>query len=142
MRLLKITVLILKKIISEHYNPLILKIRNLSKPVIAAVNGVAAGAGASLALCCDLIVAKKSAKFVQAFSKIGLIPDSGSSYFLPRLIGIQKAKALMITGDSISAVEAEKIGMIYKYYEDDDFEKNSLNLMQKILLVRLLYHFH
>ena len=122
----------IERIISEHYNPLILKIRNLSKPVIAAVNGVAAGAGASLALCCDLIVAKKSAKFVQAFSKIGLIPDSGSSYFLPRLVGFQKAKALMITGESISAVEAEKIGMIYKYYEDDDFEKNSLNLAKNI----------
>ena len=119
-------------IIQEHYNPIILKVRNLNKPVIAAVNGVAAGAGASLALCCDIIVASENASFLQAFSKIGLIPDSGSTYFLPRLIGIQKAAALMMTAESISAHEAEKMGMIYKVYPQDDFEKESWNLVSKL----------
>ena len=119
-------------IIQEHYNPIILKIRNLNKPVIAAVNGVAAGAGASLALCCDIIVASENASFLQAFSKIGLIPDSGSTYFLPRLVGIQRAAALMMTADPISAHEAEKMGMIYKVYPQDDFEKESWNLVSKL----------
>ena len=119
-------------IIQEHYNPIILKIRNLNKPVIAAVNGIAAGAGASLALCCDIIVASENASFLQAFSKIGLVPDSGSTYFLPRLVGIQKAGALMMTAESISAHEAEKMGMIYKVYPQDDFEKESWNLVSKI----------
>tara|TARA_Y100001954_G_scaffold224627_1_gene264250 strand:- start:6 stop:776 length:771 start_codon:yes stop_codon:yes gene_type:complete len=119
-------------IIQEHYNPIILKIRNLNKPVIAAVNGVAAGAGASLALCCDIIVASENASFLQAFSKIGLIPDSGSTYFLPRQVGIQKAAALMMTADPISAHEAEKMGMIYKVYPQDDFEKESWNLVSKL----------
>ena len=119
-------------IIQEHYNPIILKIRNLNKPVIAAVNGVAAGAGASLALCCDIIVASENASFLQAFSKIGLIPDSGSTYFLPRQVGIQKAAAIMMTADPISAHEAEKMGMIYKVYPQDDFEKESWNLVSKL----------
>ena len=119
-------------IIQEHYNPIILKIRNLNKPVIAAVNGIAAGAGASLALCCDIIVASENASFLQAFSKIGLIPDSGSTYFLPRQVGIQKAAALMMTADPISAHEAEKMGMIYKVYPQDDFEKESWNLVSKL----------
>ena len=119
-------------IIQEHYNPIILKIRNLNKPVIAAVNGVAAGAGASLALCCDIIVASENASFLQAFSKIGLIPDSGSTYFLPRQVGMQRAAALMMTADPISAHEAEKMGMIYKVYPQDDFEKQSWNLVSKL----------
>ena len=113
----------LKSIVREHYNPIILKIRELEKPVIAAVNGVAAGAGANIALACDITIAKKSASFIQAFSKIGLIPDSGGTFFLPRLIGMQKALALMMTGDKVSAEEAEKLNMIYKVVEDDDFEE-------------------
>jgi len=109
-------------IVSEHYNPIILKIRNLEKPVIAAVNGVAAGAGANIALACDITIAKKSASFIQAFSKIGLIPDSAGTYFLPRLIGLQKAVALMMTGEKVSADDAEKLNMIYKAVEDEQFE--------------------
>src|SRR5215467_10841848 len=101
-------------ILSEHYNPIIRKIRKLEKPVIAAVNGVAAGAGANIAFCCDIIVAAASASFLQAFSKIGLVPDSGGTYFLPRLIGWQKASALMMLGDKITAEEASQLGMIYK----------------------------
>lgn len=111
----------LKKILAENYNPIVKRIRNLSKPVIAAVNGVAAGAGANIALCCDVVVATASASFIQAFSKIGLIPDSGGTYFLPRLIGFQKTSAMMMLGDKITAEEAEKIGMIYKFFQDDIF---------------------
>ena len=109
-------------IVKEHYNPIITKIRNLEKPVIAAVNGVAAGAGANIALACDITIAHEKASFIQAFSKIGLIPDSGGTYFLPRIIGTQKALALMITGDKVSAKEAEGLNMIYKCLEADAYE--------------------
>lgn len=111
----------LQRILSEGYNPIIERIRTLAKPVIAAVNGVAAGAGANIALACDIVVATESASFIQAFSKIGLIPDSGGTYMLPRLIGFQKASALMMLGDKVGAVEAERIGMIYTYYSDTEF---------------------
>ena len=111
----------MQKILSEHYNPIVTRIRKLNKPVIAAVNGVAAGAGASIALCCDVVVASKSASFIQAFSKIGLVPDSGGTFFLPRLIGFQKASALMMLGDKIMAEDAEKMGMIYKHFSDELF---------------------
>lgn len=94
----------LTTILQEHYNPIIEQIRQLQKPVVAAVNGVAAGAGANLALACDIVVLAKSASFIQAFSKIGLIPDSGGTYFLPRIIGFQKASALMMLGDRKSVV--------------------------------------
>lgn len=113
------------QILSEHYNPIVKRIRNLPKPVIAAVNGVAAGAGANIALCCDVVVATVSASFIQAFSKIGLIPDSGGTFTLPRLIGWQKASALMMTGDKVAADDAEKMGMIYKVFADDIFEDES-----------------
>jgi 2-(1,2-epoxy-1,2-dihydrophenyl)acetyl-CoA isomerase len=113
------------KILSEHYNPVIKRIRNLPKPVIAAVNGVAAGAGANMALCCDIVVASHSASFIQAFSKIGLIPDSGGTYFLPRLIGWQKASALSMLGDKVTATDAEKMGMIYKVFPDESFGEES-----------------
>jgi 2-(1,2-epoxy-1,2-dihydrophenyl)acetyl-CoA isomerase len=115
----------MKKILSEHYNPIILRIRRLEKPVIAAVNGVAAGAGANIALCCDVVVASGAASFIQAFSKIGLIPDSSGTYFLPRLIGWQKASALSMLGDKVSAADAEKMGMIYKVFSSDTFEEES-----------------
>ena len=111
----------MQRILSEHYNPIITRLRNMPKPVIAAVNGVAAGAGANIALACDIVVAAKSASFIQAFSKIGLIPDSGGTYTLPRLIGWQKASALMMLGDKINAAEAERSGMIYQYFEDELF---------------------
>jgi len=119
-------------IIQEHYNPIIKKIRNIEKPIVAAVNGVAAGAGASLALACDIVVATESATFVQAFSKIGLIPDSGGTFILPRLIGMQKAAALMMTGEPVLAKDAEQMGMIYKSYSDSSFESESWNLVSKL----------
>src|SRR5580765_1398864 len=106
----------MNRILSEHYNPIVIRIRELEKPVVAAVNGVAAGAGANLAICCDIVVASSSASFIQAFSKIGLVPDTGGSFFLPRLIGWQKAMALMMLGEKVPASEAERIGMIYKVF--------------------------
>ncbi|MBS1921340.1 MAG: enoyl-CoA hydratase/isomerase family protein [Bacteroidetes bacterium] len=118
----------MKKILSEHYNPVIKKIRGLEKPVVAAVNGVAAGAGANIALCCDIVVSAQSASFIQAFSKIGLIPDSGGTYFLPRLIGWQKASAIMMLGEKIPAADAERMGMIYKVFSDETFSENAINI--------------
>jgi 2-(1,2-epoxy-1,2-dihydrophenyl)acetyl-CoA isomerase len=110
-----------ERLVDEHYNAMIRKIVNLTKPVIAAVNGVAAGAGANIALASDIVIAKQSASFIQAFSKIGLIPDSGGTYILPRLIGYQKAKALCMMGDKITAEQAERMNMIYKVCEDEIF---------------------
>ena len=109
----------IKRIVEEHYNPIILRIRNIEKPFIAYVNGVAAGAGANIALACDIVCAAKSASFIQAFSKIGLIPDSGGTFTLPRLIGMQMASALMITGDKLSADEAKQFGLVYKVFEGE-----------------------
>ena len=116
------------KILSEHFNPIIRKIRALKVPVVCAVNGVAAGAGANIALSCDVVIASASASFIQAFSKIGLIPDSGGTYFLPRLIGFQKASALMMLGDKVTAEEAERIGMIYKVFDDNEFSEASIHI--------------
>ncbi|MBK7884682.1 MAG: enoyl-CoA hydratase/isomerase family protein [Chitinophagaceae bacterium] len=115
-------------ILAEHYNPIIKKIRNLPKPVVCAVNGVAAGAGANIALACDIVVATEKASFIQAFSKIGLIPDCGGTFMLPRLIGIQKASALMMLGDKVNATEAERIGMIYKVFSTETFAEESMQI--------------
>ena len=125
----------LTQIVQEHYNPIIKKIRNMEKPVVAAVNGVAAGAGASIALCCDIVVATESASFIQAFSKIGLIPDSGGTFFLPRLIGMQKAAALMMTAEPVTATDAVNMGMIYKVFSDDSFEEESWKLVSKLAMM-------
>ncbi len=122
----------MSRILSEHYNPIIIKIRELKKPVVAAVNGVAAGAGANIALCCDICVAKESASFIQAFSKIGLIPDSGGTFFLPKLIGWQKASAIMMLGDKIDAATAEKWGMLYKYFPDETFEIEAMKIAETL----------
>jgi 2-(1,2-epoxy-1,2-dihydrophenyl)acetyl-CoA isomerase len=115
----------MEKILSEHYNPIVTRIRNLPKPVVAAVNGVAAGAGANIALACDIVVATESASFIQAFSKIGLIPDSGGTFHLPKLIGFQRASALMMLGDKVSATDAKQMGMIYQTFPDAEFEEAS-----------------
>lgn len=120
------------KIVNEHYNPMAKIIRRVEKPVIAAINGVAAGAGANLALICDVVVAAKSASFIQAFSKIGLIPDTGGTFSLPRIIGFQKASALMMTGDKVSADEAEGMNMIYKVFPDESFMEDAEVLGQKL----------
>ena len=115
----------MERIVEEHYNPIILRLRNIEKPIIAAVNGVAAGAGANVALACDIVLATESASFIQAFSKIGLIPDSAGTFFLPRLVGMQRAAALMMTGDKVSGKEAVAMGMAYKSFPDDQFEAES-----------------
>jgi 2-(1,2-epoxy-1,2-dihydrophenyl)acetyl-CoA isomerase len=122
----------IKQILSEHYNPIVIKIRKLDKPVVAAVNGVAAGAGANIALSCDIVVSSHSASFIQAFSKIGLIPDSGGTFFLPRLIGWQKASALFMLGEKVMATDAEKLGMIYKVFTDDMFETESKKIAETL----------
>lgn len=120
----------LNEIISTGYNPMVSAIRALEKPVVCAVNGVAAGAGANIALACDITVAAASASFTQAFSKIGLIPDSGGTWTLPRLVGLQRATALMMLSDKISAAEAAAMGMIWKVFPDDQFAAESLKLAE------------
>lgn len=122
----------MNSILTEHYNPIVRRIRHLDKPVVAAVNGVAAGAGANIAISCDIAVAAQSATFIQAFSKIGLIPDSGGTFFLPRAIGLQKSFALMMLGEKVTATEAERIGMIYKVFADDVFATESFGLAQTL----------
>ena len=117
-----------EQILSEHYNPIITRLRNIAKPIVCGVNGVAAGAGANIALACDVVVASTSASFIQAFSKIGLIPDSGGTFTLPRLIGWQKASALMMLGDKVSAIDAEKMGMIYKVFSEETFAEESIKI--------------
>lgn len=120
------------ELLGEHYHPIILQINQLPKPVVVAVNGVAAGAGANLALAGDLVVATQSASFIQAFSKIGLVPDSGGSFVLPRLVGKQRATALMMLGEKVSATAAREMGMIYEVYADEDFAASSWALAEKL----------
>lgn len=115
----------LSTIVTEHYNPIILAIRKLAKPVIAAVNGVAAGAGANIALACDIVLASEHASFIQAFSKIGLIPDSGGTFTLPRIVGFQRASALMMTGDKVGAADAQAMGMVYKVFPGETFAEDA-----------------
>ncbi|MEP1094491.1 MAG: enoyl-CoA hydratase-related protein [Cyclobacteriaceae bacterium] len=122
----------IKQIVDEHYNPIVKKLRSIKKPIVAAVNGVAAGAGANLALACDVVVAARSSSFLQAFSKIGLVPDTGGTFTLPRIIGFQKASALMMLGDKVPAEEAERIGMIYKVFSDEELTSESKKLAAKL----------
>jgi len=121
-----------KKILEEHYNPIITRIRSIKKPIIGAINGVAAGAGANIALACDVVVAHEKVSFIQAFSLIGLVPDSAGTFFLPRLIGFQKALALAMLGDKIPADEAERLGMIYKMIPLENFEEEVQTLALKM----------
>jgi len=106
------------KVLETHYNGMILRMRSFPLPIVGAVNGVAAGAGASLALACDLVLAARSAKFIQAFVRIGLVPDCGGTWFLPRLIGDARARALAITGDAIDAEQAAAWGLIWRCVDD------------------------
>jgi len=105
-------------VIERFYRPLALRVRSMPVPVVAAVNGVAAGAGANFALCCDLVVAAKSASFIQAFSKIGLVPDCGGTWLLPRLVGRARALGLAMTGEKLPAEEAQRIGLIWQCVDD------------------------
>jgi 2-(1,2-epoxy-1,2-dihydrophenyl)acetyl-CoA isomerase len=108
--------------IEKYYAPLVLRLRGLRVPVLCAVNGVAAGAGANLALACDIVIAKKSASFIQSFCKLGLIPDTGGTYVLPRLIGTARAMGLALLGDKLSAEQAAEWGMIWRCIDDATFD--------------------
>ncbi len=111
----------LNDVLVRFYKPLILQLKAMPVPVLAAVNGVAAGAGANIALACDVVLAKASASFIQAFAKIGLVPDAGGSWALPRLVGRARALGLAMLGDKLSAADAERIGLIWRCVEDDAF---------------------
>jgi 2-(1,2-epoxy-1,2-dihydrophenyl)acetyl-CoA isomerase len=104
--------------LGSNYNPLVRRLRALPKPIVCGVNGVAAGAGANIALACDIVLAARSASFVQSFARLGLVPDSGGTYFLPRLVGVARAMGLSLLGDRISAEEAERWGLIWKALDD------------------------
>lgn len=120
------------KMLREQYNPIVWKIRMMEKPVVGAINGAAAGAGANMALACDVVVAAASSYFTQAFSKIGLVPDSGGTFILPRFIGWQRASALMMLADKIPAEEAENMGMLYKTFPDEIFAVESIKIAEKL----------
>jgi len=105
--------------LGSHYNPLVRRLRALPKPIVCAVNGVAAGAGANIALACDLVIAARSASFVQAFSRLGLVPDAGGSYFLPRLVGTARAMGLALLAEKLDAEQAAQWGLIWKVVDDD-----------------------
>ena len=122
----------LGKTLETYYNPLIRQIRGLDKPVICAVNGVAAGAGANIALSCDIVLAARSATFIQAFSKIGLVPDSGGTFWLPRLIGEARAKALALTAEPLPAEDAASWGLIWRAIEDDDLMPEAIALAERL----------
>ena len=120
-------------IVERFYKPLALRVRSMPVPVIAAVNGVAAGAGANLALCCDLVIARRSASFIQAFAKIGLVPDCGGTWLLPRLVGRAQALGLAMLGDKLPADDAERLGLIWKCVDDLVFESEVRAVAQRIV---------
>ncbi len=111
--------------LGSNYNPLVRRMRALPKPILCAVNGVAAGAGANIALACDVVLAARSASFIQSFSRIGLVPDSGGTYFLPRLLGMARAMGLALFAEKLSAEDAQRIGLIWKVFEDDQLAAES-----------------
>lgn len=118
--------------VEKNYNPLIRSIMNLPKPVICAVNGVAAGAGASIALACDIVLAARSASFIQVFCKIGLVPDSGGTWNLPRAVGLPRAKGLAMLGDKLPAEKAEAWGMIWRCVEDEELMSEAKRLAEHL----------
>jgi 2-(1,2-epoxy-1,2-dihydrophenyl)acetyl-CoA isomerase len=119
-------------VIERFYRPLATRVRTMPVPVIAAVNGVAAGAGANFALCCDMVIAARSASFIQAFSKIGLVPDCGGTWLLPRLVGRARALGLAMTGDKLPAEEAVRIGLIWQCVDDAALMDSALALAQRL----------
>lgn len=123
---------LLGDIVERSYNPLIRLISRLEKPVVCAVNGVAAGAGANIALACDIVLASQKASFIQSFAHIGLIPDSGGTFFLPRLVGLPRARALALLGEKISADDAADMGLILKACPAEDLEAEALKLARHL----------
>ncbi|NNF01809.1 MAG: 2-(1,2-epoxy-1,2-dihydrophenyl)acetyl-CoA isomerase [Bacteroidia bacterium] len=119
-------------IVKEHYNPIITAIRSIEKPVICAVNGVAAGAGANLAYACDITFAGRSANFIQSFSKIGLVPDSGGTFYLPRLVGMQRSAAMTMLANKISAEQAMQFGLIWSVTDDENLIEETKALAIKL----------
>jgi 2-(1,2-epoxy-1,2-dihydrophenyl)acetyl-CoA isomerase len=119
-------------VISTYYAPLVARLRSMPMPVIAAINGVAAGAGANIALCCDLVVAARSASFIQAFTKIGLVPDTGGTWLLPRLVGSARALGIAMLGDKLPAEEAARIGLIWQCVDDAALAETAAALAQKL----------
>lgn len=119
-------------IVRDSYNPIIRLVRSIEKPVVAGVNGVAAGAGANIALACDFVIASENASFIQAFSKIGLIPDSAGTYFLPRLVGLPRATEMMMLGEKVSAQDALQMGMIYKVLQPDIFQDEVMKFVHHL----------
>lgn len=122
----------LGKTVRGSYNPIINAIRQLDKPVVCAVNGTAAGAGANIAFSCDIVLASNDAIFVQSFSKIGLVPDSGGTFFLPRLVGLQRANAMYFLDEKVSPEKAEEIGLIYKAVDSDSLMDQAESICQKL----------
>lgn len=120
------------EIVRHKYTPIVLGIRQLEKPVVCAVNGVAAGAGANLAFCCDFVLAAESASFIQAFAKIGLVPDTGGTFFLPRLVGMARATALMMLADKLPATQAQAIGLIHRAVPDADLLTDARTLARQL----------
>jgi len=118
--------------LGSNYNPLVRRMRELPKPIVCAVNGVAAGAGANIALACDLVLAARSASFVQSFSKLGLVPDSGGTFFLPRLVGSARAMALALLAEKLSAEDAERWGLIWKAVDDDKLLDEATGIARKL----------
>jgi 2-(1,2-epoxy-1,2-dihydrophenyl)acetyl-CoA isomerase len=119
-------------IVRQTYNPVIAAIRKLDMPVVCAVNGVAAGAGANLAIACDIVIAAEGASFIQSFTKIGLVPDTAGTFFMPRAIGLPLAAALMMTGEKITAARAAEIGLIYRVVPNDQLESEAMKLAQSL----------
>ena len=118
--------------LGSNYNPLVRRMRELPKPIVCAVNGVAAGAGANLALACDLVVAARSASFIESFSRIGLIPDAGGTYFLPRLVGSARAMGLALLAEKLSAEDAERWGLIWKVFDDDKLAAEAMAIAKQL----------
>lgn len=123
---------IIRRIVTEYYNPLVLEITRCKKPVIALVNGPAVGAGAMLALICDFVLASGKAYFSQAFSNIGLIPDTGGTYYLPKLLGRQLASYLAFTGKKLSAEEAKSYGLVAEVFAEEEFSPKSMEILERI----------
>ncbi len=118
--------------VEKYYSPLILQITTMEKPVICAVNGVAAGAGANIALACDIVIAGRSASFIESFARLGLIPDSGGTWILPRLVGMARAKGLAMLGPKVSAEQAEAWGMIWQVVDNEDLMSTALGLAEQM----------